>query len=84
MIAGHHTLSQYAIEAGKLPPELVQPLHLPDAHEDGGADFSLTLRPSRFNADGGNGSSTWCIHRFTLDFGEFLGEIEICGSGTGD
>ena len=29
MIAGYYTLSQYAIEAGELPPELVQQLHLP-------------------------------------------------------
>ena len=28
-IAGYYTLSQYAIEAGELPPELVQQLHLP-------------------------------------------------------
>ncbi len=28
-IAGYYTLSQYAIEAGELPPELVQRLHLP-------------------------------------------------------
>ena len=28
-IAGYYTLSQYAIEAGKLPPELIQQLHLP-------------------------------------------------------
>ncbi len=28
-IAGYCTLSQYAIEAGELPPELVQQLHLP-------------------------------------------------------
>ncbi len=28
-IAGYYTLSQYAIEAGELPPELVQHLHLP-------------------------------------------------------
>ena len=29
MIAGYYTLSQYAIEAGELPPELIQVLHLP-------------------------------------------------------
>jgi GNAT superfamily N-acetyltransferase len=29
MIAGYYTLSQYAIEAGELPSELVQQLHLP-------------------------------------------------------
>ncbi len=29
MIAGYYTLSQYAIEAGELPPKLVQQLHLP-------------------------------------------------------
>jgi predicted GNAT family N-acyltransferase len=28
-IAGYYTLSQYAIEAGELPPELIQQLHLP-------------------------------------------------------
>jgi predicted GNAT family N-acyltransferase len=28
-IAGYYTLSQYAIQAGELPPELVQQLHLP-------------------------------------------------------
>ena len=28
-IAGYYTLSQYAIEADELPPELVQQLHLP-------------------------------------------------------
>jgi predicted GNAT family N-acyltransferase len=28
-IAGYYTLSQYVIEAGELPPELVQQLHLP-------------------------------------------------------
>lgn len=28
-IAGYYTLSQYAIEAGDFPPELVQQLHLP-------------------------------------------------------
>jgi predicted GNAT family N-acyltransferase len=28
-IAGYYTLSQYAVEAGRLPPELVQQLHLP-------------------------------------------------------
>ena len=28
-IAGYYTLSQYAIEAGELPPALVQQLHLP-------------------------------------------------------
>ena len=28
-IAGYYTLSQYAIEANELPPELVQQLHLP-------------------------------------------------------
>ena len=28
-IAGYYTLSQYAIEPGELPPELVQQLHLP-------------------------------------------------------
>jgi predicted GNAT family N-acyltransferase len=28
-IAGYYTLSQYTIEAGELPPELVQQLHLP-------------------------------------------------------
>ena len=28
-IAGYYTLSQYAIEAGELPPELVRQLHLP-------------------------------------------------------
>jgi GNAT superfamily N-acetyltransferase len=28
-IAGYYTLSQHAIEAGELPPELVQQLHLP-------------------------------------------------------
>jgi predicted GNAT family N-acyltransferase len=28
-IAGYYTLSQYAIEAGELPAELVQQLHLP-------------------------------------------------------
>jgi hypothetical protein len=28
-IAGNYTLSQYAIEAGESPPELVQQLHLP-------------------------------------------------------
>jgi predicted GNAT family N-acyltransferase len=28
-IAGYNTLSQYAIEAGELPPDLVQQLHLP-------------------------------------------------------
>jgi ribosomal protein S18 acetylase RimI-like enzyme len=28
-IAGYYTLSQYAIEAGELPPELVQQFHLP-------------------------------------------------------
>jgi len=28
-IAGYYTLSQYGIEAGELPPELVQQLHLP-------------------------------------------------------
>jgi len=28
-IAGYYTLSQYAIEAGELPPELIRQLHLP-------------------------------------------------------
>ena len=28
-IAGYYTLSQYVIDAGELPPELVQQLHLP-------------------------------------------------------
>jgi GNAT superfamily N-acetyltransferase len=28
-VAGYYTLSQFAIEAGELPPELVQQLHLP-------------------------------------------------------
>ena len=28
-IAGYYTLSQYAVEAGELPPELTQQLHLP-------------------------------------------------------
>jgi GNAT superfamily N-acetyltransferase len=28
-IAGYYTLSQYTVEAGELPPELVQQLHLP-------------------------------------------------------
>jgi GNAT superfamily N-acetyltransferase len=28
-IAGYYTLSQYAIEAGELPPELIQQIHLP-------------------------------------------------------
>ena len=28
-IAGYYTLSQYAVEAGELPPELIQQLHLP-------------------------------------------------------
>ena len=29
-IAGYYTLSQYAIDAGELPPELVQQFHLPE------------------------------------------------------
>jgi predicted GNAT family N-acyltransferase len=47
-IAGYYTLSQYAIEASQLPPELVQQLHLPKCDKLPATLLGRLARSKRF------------------------------------
>ena len=51
-IAGYYTLSQYAIEAGELPPELVQQLHLPKYDKPPATLLGRLARSKQFKGRG--------------------------------
>ena len=51
-IAGYYTLSQFAIEAGEVPPELVQQLHLPRYDRLPATLFGRLARSKEFKGRG--------------------------------
>jgi len=51
-IAGYYTLSQYAIEAGELPPELIQQLHLPKYEKLPATLLGRLARSKQFKGSG--------------------------------
>jgi len=76
-IAGYYTLSQFAIEAGELPPELVQQLHLPKYDKLPVTLLGRLARSKEFKGSGLGNSCSWGALKRALEHSRNIASVAV-------